>query len=77
MTLKQLERILYFEAYVVTSSDVDGLLPGKLLIEAEYRAMLEENGDKFKVGIGAEAIRELLRSLDLVELSVFIREEMR
>jgi DNA-directed RNA polymerase subunit beta' len=78
MTLKELERILYFEAYVVTSSDATtGLLPGKLLIEAEYRAMLEEHGDKFKVGIGAEAIRKLLKSLDLVALSAFIREEMR
>jgi DNA-directed RNA polymerase subunit beta' len=77
MTLKELERILYFEAYVVTSSDATGLLPGKLLIEAEYRAMLEEHGDKFKVGIGAEAIRKLLKSLDLVALSASIREEMR
>jgi DNA-directed RNA polymerase subunit beta' len=77
MTLKELERILYFEAYVVTDSEATGLLPGKLLIEAEYRAMLEEHGDKFKVGIGAEAIRKLLKSLDLVALSASIREEMR
>jgi DNA-directed RNA polymerase subunit beta' len=77
MTLKELERILYFEAYVVTNSKVASLPAGSLLNEEKYRLMLEEHGDQFKVGIGAEAIRELLKSIDLVELSAFIREEMR
>ncbi|MBW2465844.1 MAG: DNA-directed RNA polymerase subunit beta' [Deltaproteobacteria bacterium] len=77
MTLKELERILYFEAYVVTSSEVASLPAGSLLNEEKYRLMLEEHGDKFTVGIGAEAIRELLKSIDLAELSASIREEMR
>jgi len=77
MTLKELERILYFEAYVVTSSEVSTLPAASLLNEEKYRLMLEEHGDQFKVGIGAEAIRELLKSIDLVELSASIREEMR
>jgi len=77
MTLKQLEKILYFEAYVVTSSQEDALPPGSLLNEEKYRATLEELGDKFTVGIGAEAIRELLKSIDLVALSAIIREEIR
>jgi len=77
MTLKELEKILYFEAYVVTSSEVESLAPGTLLNEEKYRALLEEYGDKFTVGIGAEAIRDLLKAIDLVELSASIREEMR
>jgi DNA-directed RNA polymerase subunit beta' len=77
MTLKELEKILYFEAYVVTSSKVDALPPGSLLNEEKYRAMLEEHGDQFTVGIGAEAIRDLLKSIDLVALSAIIREDIR
>ncbi len=77
MTLKELEKILYFEAYVVTSSKVDALPPGSLLNEERYRALLEEHGDQFTVGIGAEAIRDLLKSLDLVALSADIREDIR
>ena len=77
MTLKELEKILYFEAYVVTSSAVDALPPGSLLNEEKYRAMLEEHGDQFTVGIGAEAIRDLLKSIDLVALSAIIREDIR
>jgi DNA-directed RNA polymerase subunit beta' len=77
MTLKELEKILYFEAYVVTNSKVDALPAGTLLNEEKYRIMLEEHGDQFKVGIGAEAIRDLLKAIDLVGLSAFIREEIR
>jgi DNA-directed RNA polymerase subunit beta' len=77
MTLKELEKILYFEAYVVTGSEVDSLPAGTLLNEEKYRAMLDEYADKFTVGIGAEAIRDLLKAIDLVELSTTIREEMR
>jgi DNA-directed RNA polymerase subunit beta' len=77
MTLKELEKILYFEAYVVTRSEVDALPAGSLLNEEKYRLMLEEHGDEFRVGIGAEAIRELLKSIDLVELSASIRDDIR
>jgi DNA-directed RNA polymerase beta' subunit len=60
MTLKQLERILYFESYAVVASEVEALPVGSLLSEEKYRQALEEYPGKFKVGIGAEAIREML-----------------
>jgi DNA-directed RNA polymerase subunit beta' len=76
MTLKQLEKILYFEQYAVVESDVESLPQGKLLSEEQYRQMREEFPGKFKVGIGAEAIRDLLASKDLAALSKELREEM-
>ncbi|MEE4135324.1 MAG: hypothetical protein V2I32_04545, partial [Desulforhopalus sp.] len=66
MTLKQLEKILYFEQYAVISvaEEARGSLPvGTLLSEEKYRQALEEHPGKFEVGIGAEAIRLLLASL--------------
>jgi len=76
MTLKQLEKILYFEQYAIVASETDALPVGTLLTEEKYRQSLEEYPNKFRVGIGAEAIRELLASQDLVTLSVQLREEM-
>lgn len=76
MTLKQLEKILYFEQYAIVQSDIDGFPPGTLLSEEKYRQMKDEYPGKFKVGIGAEAIRELLASKDLDALSKELREEM-
>ena len=77
MTLKQLERILYFESYVVVTSQVEDLPVSTLLNEDQYRTALEEHGGRFRVGIGAEAIRELLMGLDLKELSETLRKEMK
>ena len=74
--MKQLEKILYFEQYAVVSSEVDALPVGTLLTEEKYRQAREEYGAKFTVGIGAEAIRELLAAQDLVALSNQLREEM-
>ncbi len=76
MTLKQLEKILYFEQYAVVESKVDGMPVGTLLTEEKYRQALEEHPQAFRVGIGAEAIRELLAAQDLVALSAQLREEM-
>ena len=76
MTLKQLEKILYFEQYAVVESEAEGLPVGTLLTEEKYRQAREEFPAQFKVGIGAEAIRELLASQDLVSLSKTLREEM-
>jgi DNA-directed RNA polymerase subunit beta' len=76
MTLKQLEKILYFEQYAVVSSEAEALPVGTLLTEEKYRQAREEYGSQFTVGIGAEAIRELLSAQDLVALSVQLREEM-
>ncbi|MBU0943830.1 MAG: DNA-directed RNA polymerase subunit beta' [Proteobacteria bacterium] len=76
MTLKQLEKILYFEQYAVTYSDVEAVPVASLLTEEQYRQAREEYPGQFEVGIGAEAIHELLATQDLIELSKTLREEM-
>ncbi|MFV0436988.1 MAG: DNA-directed RNA polymerase subunit beta' [Desulfopila sp.] len=76
MTLKELERILYFEQYAVVSSEVEAVPKGSLLTEEKYRQYRDEYPGQFQVGIGAEAIRELLASIDLIKLSAELREEM-
>ncbi|MEW5891917.1 MAG: DNA-directed RNA polymerase subunit beta' [Pseudomonadota bacterium] len=65
MTLRDIERVLYFEGYVVTEPGMTPLERGQLLTEDDYLAKLEEYGDEFKANMGAEGIRDLLRSLDL------------
>ncbi len=65
MTMRQLERVLYFESYIVVDHGSTPLKKKDLLNEEEYKKMIQEYGDKFKAGIGAEAIRELLRDVDL------------
>ncbi len=77
MTLKELERVLYFDSYVVVSSDAEGLEIGSLLNEEAYRQARDEHGDKFTVGIGASAIKDMLHNMDLNALSIQLREEMR
>jgi DNA-directed RNA polymerase subunit beta' len=77
MTLKELEKILYFESYVVVKSDEPSLPVGSQLGEERYRQALEEFPGKFTVGIGAASIKEMLASLDLITISVELREEMR
>jgi len=66
MTLRDIERVLYFEAYVVTDPGmVSSLQRAQLLTEEQYLDMMEEHGDEFVAFMGAEGIRELLRNLDL------------
>jgi len=66
MTLRDIERVLYFEAYVVCDPGmVSNLQRAQLLTEEQYLEMMEEHGDEFVALMGAEGIRELLRSLDL------------
>ncbi|MEJ2689464.1 MAG: DNA-directed RNA polymerase subunit beta', partial [Deltaproteobacteria bacterium] len=77
MTLKELEKVLYFDSYVIVQSDEPSLPVGMLLSEEMLRAAREEHVGKFTVGIGASAIKEILRNLDLDSLSVTLREEMR
>lgn len=76
MTLKQLERILYFEQYAVVSSETEAIPVGTLLTEEKYRAAKQDYPGQFEVGIGAEAIRELLAKQNLEELSKTLRVEM-
>jgi len=69
MSLKQLEKILYFEAYVVLEPGSTPLKEKELLAEEKYREVVDQYGSQaFKVGIGAEAIRELLQKVDIEAL---------
>ena len=77
MTLKDLERILYFEYYVVLEPGLTPLKDRQLLSEEEYlKAQDEYGGDSFTALIGAEAIREMLKGLDLEKMAADIRVEI-
>jgi len=76
LTLRDLERVLYFEAYVVIDPGSSALDRGQLLTEEEYLDALEEHGDDFKAKMGAEAIRDLLHTIDLARESERLREEI-
>ena len=76
LTLKELEKILYFEAFVVVDGGDTDLTKGMLLSEEKYRQSREEFGDRFKAGMGAEAIREMLKVVELEPLAVTVRHEM-
>src|SRR5918997_394329 len=77
MTLKDLERILYFESYVVLEPGLTPLKERQLLSEDEYlRAQDEYGEDSFQAAIGAEAIRKILQELNLEQTAVAIREEI-
>src|ERR671926_193567 len=78
MTLKDLERILYFEYYVVLEPGLTALKDRQLLSEDEYLKAQDEYGqDSFTAMIGAEAIRELLKGMDLEKLEASLRLEMQ
>ena len=77
MTLRDIERVLYFEAYVVCDPGmVSNLQRSQLLTEEQYLEMMEEHGDEFLALMGAEGIRELLRNLDLPSLVESLRAEL-
>src|SRR3984885_6546511 len=77
MTLKELEKVLYFESYVVTDPGETLLTARELLTERKYREAREQFGEGFKAEMGAEAIRTLLSSLELDKLSEELRAEMK
>ncbi len=77
MTLRDIERVLYFEAYVVTDPGmVSNLQRAQLLTEDQYLEMVEEHGDEFQALMGAEGIRELLRNLELNSEVESLRAEL-
>ncbi|MCF6764159.1 DNA-directed RNA polymerase subunit beta' [Thiotrichales bacterium 19S3-7] len=76
MTLRDIERILYFEAYVVTDPGMTPFERGQLLAEETYLDALEEYGDEFEALMGAEAIHKLLCAIDLNSEIEMIREEL-
>ena len=77
MTLRELERILYFEAYLVLDGKKTPLKKGEILSEDRYREGREKYGDDFAASQGADAIRELLRNTNVKELSQKLRTEMK
>lgn len=76
MTLRDIERILYFEAYVVTEPGLTALERGTLLTEEQFLQARQEHGDDFEAAMGAEAVYELLRTIDLQSEMVTLKEEI-
>src|SRR5213596_344 len=79
MTLRDIERVLYFEAYVVTDAGMvndEKIKRAKLLSEEDYLGKIEEHGDDFSASMGAEGIRELLRAINLNEQIDSLRKEL-
>lgn len=76
LTLKELERILYFEAYIVLDKGESDLEAGQILTEENYREAMDTHAGQFTVGMGAEAVRELLVAIDLEELTTTLRVDM-
>ncbi|MFM9972247.1 MAG: DNA-directed RNA polymerase subunit beta' [Burkholderiales bacterium] len=76
MTLRDIERVLYFEAFVVTDQGMTPLKRAQLLTEDDYLAKVEEFGDDFQAVMGAEGVRELLRSIDVNAEIETIRKDL-
>jgi len=76
MTLRDIERVLYFEAFVVVDPGMTELERGQLLNDEVYLDAMEQYGDEFDARMGAEAIRDLLRQIDLEDEIKNLREEL-
>ena len=76
MTLREIERILYFEAFVVIDPGMTDLQRGQLLNDETYLEAIERFGDEFDARMGAEAVQELLRHINLESEAVNLREEI-
>ncbi len=76
MTLRSIERVLYFESFVVLDPGMTPLERGQLLTDDEYLDAVEEYGDDFEAKMGAEAVYNLLKSIDLKEEVKILREEI-
>src|SRR3989344_6196491 len=76
MTLRDIERVLYFESYVVVEPGLTDLVKGQLLSEEAYLDALEEHGDDFEALMGAEAVQKLLKAIDLDVESNELREAL-
>jgi DNA-directed RNA polymerase subunit beta' len=76
MTLREIERVLYFEAFVVIDPGMTSMQRGQLLSDEAYLDAIEKHGDEFDARMGAEAVHELLKSLDLQAEVVKVREDI-
>lgn len=72
-----LEKVLYFVSYIVTDPGDTPLMKKQLLTEAEYREYKDRYGNRFDAGMGAEAIKILLDEMDLEEMAVELRQELK
>jgi DNA-directed RNA polymerase subunit beta' len=77
ISLRDLEKVLYFESYIVTDAGETELEEGELLTEKEYRTMREQYGARFSAGMGADTILEMLKKIEVERLSVELRAEMK
>ena len=77
LTLKNMEKVLYFDCYIVTDPKDTGLSKCQLLTDEKYREAREMYGSDFEAGIGAEAVKTLLQGLNLDELYTQLREDIR
>jgi DNA-directed RNA polymerase subunit beta' len=77
MTLRQIEKVLYFEAFIVIDGGLTPYETGSLLNEEMYNQAIEEYGNEIKVGMGAEAIKELLKEIDLEKTYEDLNEEIK
>ena len=76
VTLREIERVLYFESFIVTDPGMTDLETGDILTEEEYIEAYDQYGDEFKAGMGAEAVKLLLEELDIEEEVRILREEI-
>ena len=76
MTLRDIERVLYFESFVVVDPGLTSLEKRQLLTDEQYYEALEEFGDEFEAKMGAEAIQDLMKDMDVREEITNIREEL-
>ncbi|RUQ35607.1 MAG: DNA-directed RNA polymerase subunit beta' [Candidatus Competibacteraceae bacterium] len=76
MTLRDIERVLYFESFVVIDPGMTPMERGQMLTDEAYLDAVEQYGDEFDARMGAEAVRELLHGLDLKQLVVQLRQEI-
>ena len=76
MTLREIERVLYFEAFVVIEPGMTSMQRGQLLSDETYLEAIEKHGDEFDARMGAEAVHELLKTMDLKAEVVKVREDI-
>ncbi|MBX2839410.1 MAG: DNA-directed RNA polymerase subunit beta' [Gammaproteobacteria bacterium] len=76
MTLREIERVLYFEAFVVIDPGMTDLEPGQLLNDEQYLEAVEEHGDEFDARMGAEAIHDILKNIGMDQVAIDLREEI-
>ena len=76
MTLREIERVLYFEAFVVVDPGMTELERGQLMTDEMYLDAIEQYGDEFDARMGAEAVREMLMTIDLQREVLQVREDI-